>query len=206
MHGLRRLCVVALAVLASIGAACNDDGRALEPAPDVPISPETTTAPSGPDTVEADTAAPLSLTLSSPSFVDAGPLPAEFTCDGVDVPPPLTISGTPAGTAELAVAVVDADADGYVHWVVAGLPPTITQLDAGVLPPEAVTARTGSGRTGWEGPCPPEDDAPHRYVFTVYALAEPLGLSPDVDGRQAIGLIESSALLASAKITGTYGA
>lgn len=197
---------VALAVLASTGAACNDDGRSLDPAPEVPIAPETTTTSSMPATAGADTAAPLGLTISSPSFADGEAFDTEFTCDGLDVPPPLTITGVPAGTAELAIAVVDADAGGYVHWVLTAVPPTVTRIESGAVPPGAVSALTSSGVTGWDGPCPPEGDGAHRYVFTVYALAEPVGLAPRTEGRQAIELIESGALLDSATITATYDA
>jgi hypothetical protein len=196
----------ALAPLLLAVGACNDDGRTLDPAPEVPISPETTGAPSGPDTIEADTAAPLRLTISSPSFADGAPLDPEFTCDGLNVPPPLTITGVPPSAVELAITVVDVDAGGDVHWVLTGVPPTVTQLDSGVVPPAAVSGLTDSGVAGWDGPCPPEGDGPHQYVFTVYALAEPLGLTPGTEGRQAIELIESSALLASARTTGTYEA
>jgi hypothetical protein len=35
------------------------------------------------------------------------------------------------------------------------------------------------GRDGWAGPCPPSGT--HRYVFTVYALSEPLGLGPGAE-------------------------
>lgn len=205
---MRRFVRLATAVVlvAPVLVGCNDDGRSLDDAPEVPISRETTTS-AGPGTADTSgTAAPLGLTISSPSFADGQPLNPAFTCDGDNVPPPLTIVGAPEATVELALTVVDADADGYVHWVLAGIPRQVTQLESGVVPPEAVTARTDSGVDGWDGPCPPEADGPHRYVFTVHALAESIGLGPGLDGRAAIDLIESSAVLATATITATYDA
>lgn len=193
------LCLVALAGVLS---ACNDDGRALAPAPTVPVSAETTSTAVPPAPQPGFTSGD-GLTLVSPSFASGAPLAADFTCDGLDVPPPLQVSGVPGTAAELAVAVTDRSADGYVHWVLTGLPTTVTAIEPGVVPPEATAAVTDGGILGWEGPCPPEGDGPHEYGFVVYALSEPLGLAPGTTGRDAIPLIEQSAI-ASSVLVGTY--
>lgn len=181
-------------------AACNDDGRTLAPAPPVPAEQATTT--SGP--AGSVPAAEVGLLLTSPAFTEGGILDPAFTCDGVDVPPPLEISGVPASAAELSIVVTDRDADGFVHWVIAGLSPSITRIESGVLPPAAVTARSDGGGSGWHGPCPPDGDDPHAYEFVVYASAEPIGLAQDLDGREAIELIETAAI-ASDVLVGFYG-
>jgi Raf kinase inhibitor-like YbhB/YbcL family protein len=181
-------------------AACNDDGRTLAPAPPVPAQQATTTsAPVG--SVPAEQ---LGLVLTSPAFTDGGILDPAFTCDGIDVPPPLEVSGVPATAAELAIVVTDRDADGFVHWVIAGLSPSVTRIESGVLPPAAVTARSDGGVQGWQGPCPPDGDAPHAYELVVYAAAEPIGLDAGLDGRQAISIIEGAAI-ASDVLTVFYG-
>ena len=59
----------------------------------------------------------------SSAIPDGGEIPARYTCRGEDVSPPLLWTGVPSGTVELAVVVRDVDAEGFVHWVVAGLPP-----------------------------------------------------------------------------------
>ena len=190
-HDLRVVRPLALlAAVALVLAACNDDGRTLAPAPTVPEQRATTTtsAPPAPDVGVED-----GLTLSSPAFTDGDFLDPSFTCDGIDVPPPLAISGIPPAAAELAIVVTDRDAAGFVHWAIAGLAPSITKLESGVVPPDAVTARNSSGVEGWSGPCPPGDE-PHAYEFVVYAVAEPLGLTPGLDGRQAIDLIQQAAI------------
>ena len=181
-------------------AACNDDGRTLAPAPPVPAEQATSTS----TPLASVPSAEVGLVLTSPAFVEGGVLDAAFTCDGVDVPPPLEISGVPSAAAELAIVVTDRDADGFVHWVIAGLSPSITRLESGVLPPAAVTARSDGGTSGWQGPCPPDDDDPHAYEFVVYAAAEPIGLTPDLAGRQAIEIIEDAAI-ASDVLVGFYG-
>ena len=188
--------MLTVVVVAAAAAGCNDDGRTLAPAPPVPISPETTT------TTQAVGQA-LGLTLRSPAFEDGAALDASFTCDGVNVPPPLEVVGVPEAAAELAVVMTDLDAGGEVHWVLTGLPATVTRIESGLIPPEARAAVTDSGVEGWDGPCPPADDGPHTYEFVVHALPEPIGLAPGTPGRDAIGLIEQSSLGRAALVT-TY--
>ena len=53
---------------------------------------------------------------------DGAAIPVEFTCDGADDAPLITWTAPPDGTAELAMSVIDPDADGFVHWLVVGLP------------------------------------------------------------------------------------
>lgn len=127
--------------------------------------------------------APVTMVLRSPVFADGGRIPVRHTCDGEDVPPPLSWSAPPPGTRSLALTVEDPDAPGgvFVHWVVTGLPPK-----ARSVPP---------GTPGWRGPCPPKGDRPHRYVFTIWALREP------VTDRGAIGRVA----IARGVLVGRYG-
>lgn len=190
----RATLVVASIALALGVAACNDDGRTLAPASSLPpITP--------PATATTDRVADL--TLTSPVFEDGAPLDPDFTCDGLDVPPPLIVSGVPQGTAELAIVMRDLDADGYVHWVVAGIPSVTRRIETGVLPPGAVVAENDAGIAGWSGPCPPPGDPQHRYEFTVYATAEPIGLVADQPADQAVATIEAAAV-ASDSIVAVY--
>lgn len=186
----------AAAVLSTLAlVACNDDGRTLAPAPEVPASPLTTsTTTTSTSTTSAVLDADVPLSVRSPGLAEGARLPVEHTCDGADVQPPLVFAGAPSAAAELAVAVVDLDADGYVHWVVAGLPAGTLRLDAGDLPPSAVEARAGDGEIGWRGPCPPPGDGAHRYEFRVYAMAEPVGLAPGLAGRDAVEILEEAAV------------
>lgn len=142
------------------------------------------------------------LVVSSPSFAAGGAIPQQFTCDGDEISPALEIEGIPDDTAELAVVVRDPDADGFVHWVVAGLPAETTAIDEGALPDTAVEADNGFGQPGWAGPCPPEGN--HTYEFTVYALSEPSGLSRDADAEDGAGTVEDAPAVATATLRGTY--
>ncbi|MGB8501973.1 YbhB/YbcL family Raf kinase inhibitor-like protein, partial [Mycobacterium sp.] len=74
--------------------------------------------------------------VSSPAFVDNTPIPAEYSCNGRNVPPPLRWENVPAGAESLALVVDDPDAVGglYIHWVVTGIPPSTTEIVEGALP------------------------------------------------------------------------
>ena len=112
---------------------------------------------------------------------------------------------TPTAAAELAIALVDVSADGFVHWVVAGLPVDVGVIDPTALPAGAVQARSSSGIVGWDGPCPPPGDVDHRYEVRAYALSEPLGLAPGTEGRAAVELLDDAAI-GRAILSATYGA
>ncbi len=150
--------------------------------------------------------APMTMTLSSALFADDAMIPTRSTCDGEDVSPPLTWDGVPAGAAELALTMVDPDAPGgtFVHWVVWGIDPATHELDEGVLPDGVHQGRTGFGKTGYGGPCPPKGDQAHRYVFTIYALSSPVALA---DGASIDDLRSNmdGKVLAEGTLVGRYG-
>ena len=141
----------------------------------------------------ASTTAPAAepLTLSSSAIADNGTIPARYTCRADDVSPPLLWQGVPAGTVELAVVVRDVDAEGFVHWVIAGLPPDVGGLAEGTPPAGAVEAANDFGRPGWAGPCPPAGT--HTYEFRVYALSQPSGVVVGEPGSDAAGRVEAGA-------------
>ncbi len=65
-----------------------------------------------------------------------------------------------------------------MHWVASGFDPSLTGLGEGELPPGAVEGANDYGGTGYGGPQPPVGDPAHRYFFRLYALSEPLAVSP----------------------------
>jgi Raf kinase inhibitor-like YbhB/YbcL family protein len=150
--------------------------------------------------------APMTVTLRSPAFGDGDTIPRVHTCDGEDVSPPLEWSGVPSDAAELALVVEDPDAPGgtFVHWVLWGLDAGQPGLGQGQVPAGAREGRNDFGRIGWGGPCPPRGSDPHRYVFTLLALSDPLtveaGASADTVKRAAEG-----EALAEGRLTARYG-
>src|SRR3954447_3061286 len=86
-------------------------------------SPSATSAP----TTKAS--ATVNFVVTSSAFQDGAPIPTDYTCDAGNKQLPIAWSGTPSGTAELALTMDDPDAGGFVHWVVAGIPATATAID-----------------------------------------------------------------------------
>lgn len=132
----------------------------------------------------------MALTLTSESFADGDYLDDRhvlsenygFGCAGGNVSPHLAWSGAPAGTRSFALTCYDPDAptgSGFWHWLVVNIPAEVDSLPAGagdpasgLLPPGALQTRTDFGAPGYGGPCPPEGDHPHRYVFTLFAVGQ----------------------------------
>jgi Raf kinase inhibitor-like YbhB/YbcL family protein len=119
----------------------------------------------------------------------------------------------------------------FFHWVLVDLPPDTPPIERGEFS-DGVTARGKPGPhaprnarqgindyTGWfagdkdmagnyfgyDGPCPPwNDELPHHYVFTLYALDVPRlaasGIFRGADARSAM----AGHILAEARVTGRY--
>ena len=180
----RALWVLAVAGLALGG--CNDDGRTLEPtSATMPPSEVPETSTSG----EA-----LGLRVSSPDVADGTELDPAFTCDGGGGAPRLVFSGAPPAAAELAVAIVDLDADDRVHFVASGLPSSTTDLDPLQPPVDAVLGRSDGDVLGWEAPCLAREDGTHRFEIRLYAMAEPVGLTPGLPGADAVDVLERASI------------
>jgi Raf kinase inhibitor-like YbhB/YbcL family protein len=143
--------------------------------------------------------------LRSPSFGDHQPIPARHAKDHDNLSPALAWSGVPEGAIELAVLCEDPDTPSgtFVHWVLAGLPPSSTGLAEGEHPAGSVEGRNDFGEDGYGGPLPPVGDDPHRYFFRLYAASTSLGLTAGAsagDLRRALAGKE----LASGTLVGTY--
>jgi Raf kinase inhibitor-like YbhB/YbcL family protein len=149
-------------------------------------------------------AAPRTIRVLSPAFHDGGTIPKRFTCDGADLSPMLRLADVPPRARELALIVEDPDADRFVHWSVLGIPPGAAVIPEGEVPRGAVETENSFGDKGWGGPCPPEADDPHRYVFAVYALRTPLDLGADASADEVRDGI-ADATIGRGTLTGRYG-
>jgi Raf kinase inhibitor-like YbhB/YbcL family protein len=178
-------------------------------------------------------AAPTVFTISSPDLA-SGTFATRFIlngfgCTGGNVSPELQWSNIPIGTKSLALQVYDPDApsgSGFWHWAIYNIPPSTTGLAQGAgnspatLPPGAFGGNTDfldTGTTGgngnYGGPCPPQGDPPHRYIFTLYALSvdklEVAGGVPKTGTAGLYGFVLNkgigTALIAKTSFTATYG-
>lgn len=138
-----------------------------------------------------------------------------FGCSGENKSPSLQWSGAPEGTKSYALTVYDPDAptgSGFWHWFVVNIPGNVTELasNAGAigganLPKGAKHVRIDYGIHGFGGPCPPQGDPPHRYIFTVHALkVERLDIPDDATAAVA-GFMVNANSLGKASFTAKYG-
>lgn len=164
----------------------------------------------------------MPMKLTSESFKDGDYLAQQhvlsadygFGCAGGNASPSLRWEGAPPDTKSFAVTCFDPDAptgSGFWHWVVVNIPPNVTQLPldagnvtSGRLPAGSLQVRTDFGKPGYGGPCPPEGDHPHRYLFTVYAVSmDRLPVTADT-APAVVGFYLHFNTLAKASLMGLY--
>jgi len=160
-------------------------------------------------------------TVTSTEVKHKGTVPEEqvyngFGCKGSNVSPSLAWHNVPSAAKSFAITVFDPDAptgSGWWHWVMFNIPANVATVarnagdpSSGVAPKDAVQSRNDFGKTGYGGPCPPQGDRPHRYVFTVYALKVDKLQGADENASPAmIGFMINANQIAKASIQATYG-
>jgi Raf kinase inhibitor-like YbhB/YbcL family protein len=152
----------------------------------------------------------MALTLASPVIPPGAEIPAQYTCDGADISPPLTWSGLPDGTGSLVLVVEDPDAPSGVfrHWAVFDIPAGARGLDAGYSANRPATglheARNDFGNPGYGGPCPPKGHGTHHYHFRLLAISRPtLDLRAPATTLDVLKAAEPYAI-GRAELVGTY--
>lgn len=151
------------------------------------------------------------LKISSESFEDGGNIPEEFTCDGEDKSPPLSIRNVPSDADSLALIVDDPDAPGGIfdHWLIWNLPADIEKIPEGVSRKRTLSSLDGAvqgtndfGEVGYRGPCPPSGPS-HRYRFKLFALSSSLDLDPGAKKSELQDAIKDK-ILKECQIVGKY--
>ena len=230
MRIARPILLFSLPVITIAFVGCNSDGRTLRPArPDQTGSVYTTTTTSTVPTQVIDGSA-LDPALETPALAfvlnlpweEGGAIDPRYTCDGADIQPGFSWLGAPADAVEMALVVVDTDADDVVHWVVAGLDPNDPFVGENSVPVGAIEGRNQLAATpavgqttttlagalpddadiGWSGPCPPAGTS-HHYLFSLYALAQQLELPTGSDAADMQAAIDAVALSVTHR-TGVY--
>lgn len=141
-----------------------------------------------------------SLHVESKAFRDQGVIPRKYTCDGLNVSPPLDISFLPQSAVCLAVLAEDPDApiSTWLHWMAWNIPVSHH------LPENLQRGLQGFNdfnKRYYCGPCP--ISGTHRYVFRVYALDTLLDVHPGIKKNEFLKAI-SDHIVAYGELTGTY--
>jgi len=150
----------------------------------------------------------MEMKLESAGFKEGQAIPKQYTCDGVNVSPPLEWNGVPKNAKTLAVICDDPDAPSgtWVHWVLYNLPaddmglienaPATEKLKAG-----GMQGKNDFGKIGYGGPCPP--GGTHRYFFKLYALDAELNLKPGATKSELLKSMEGH-VIAQGQLMGTH--
>jgi len=151
----------------------------------------------------------MNLTVLSTAFAMGSAIPAEYTCSGADISPPLSWSEVPEATQSIAIICHDPDAPvgDWSHWVIWNLSPQLSELPQRVppkadVPGGAVQGINDFGRHGYGGPCPPPGK-PHRYFFKVFALDSKLELDSSSE-KEALLKAMKGHILAQGELMGTF--
>ncbi|MBA7700362.1 hypothetical protein ES703_109073 [subsurface metagenome] len=150
----------------------------------------------------------MDIKIKSPAFVPGGKIPGKYTCDGMDISPPLAWTSGPGGTKTFALICDDPDAPmgTWVHWVLFNLPADIIELRENVLPERELKGGAKQGmndfrKIGYGGPCPP--GGTHRYYFKLYALDTEINLETGATKSELLKAMEGH-ILAEGQLMGKY--
>lgn len=143
-----------------------------------------------------------SMQMTSSAFQHNSAMPSEFTCDGENINPPLSITDVPANAKSLVLIVDDPDAVVGVwdHWVVFNVNPLINEIKQNTQP-QGTPGKNSGGRNSYQGPCPPSGT--HRYFFKLYALDATLNL-PEGSTKKQVESAMQGHILAKAELVGLY--
>ena len=153
--------------------------------------------------------APTKMQLKSDAFKQDTLIPSWFTGEGEDVSPALAWENPPDGTKAFAVICHDPDAPlvsssgtyGFVHWVLYNIPGDVTHLDEGTQ--LYTNGITDFGKTGYNGPMPPNGHGLHNYYFWVLALDKAVALAPGLTLWQLLEKTEPH-LIGMNRLMGRY--
>ena len=117
--------------------------------------------------------------------------------------PPLAVKNIPEGTRALAMTVVDPEGviGPWVHWIVYNINPDTTDIPENTQP--GVQALNDFGNFYYGGPCL-EDEKPHKFIFTLYALKAFLHDITEGATKDTLEKAMAGKIIAKAELIGIY--
>ncbi len=150
----------------------------------------------------------MEIKITSSAFEEGDLIPENYTCDGIDVSPPISWTSVPEGTKTLALICDDPDAPigTWVHWVLFNLPAATNEIPENILPERTLESGAKQGmndfhKIGYGGPCPPSGT--HRYYFKIFALDIELDLEAGATKPDLLRAMEGH-ILAEGQLMGRY--
>ena len=144
-----------------------------------------------------------SMTITSPVFSNENLIPAKYTCEGVNINPPLSISTVSIFAKSLVLIVDDPDSPSgdFTHWIIFNIDPKTLSIDENSIPEKSLEGMNDFGEPHYGGPCPPSGT--HRYIFKLYALDIKLGLEKGATKKQVLDAMKGH-ILEQTKLIGKY--
>jgi Raf kinase inhibitor-like YbhB/YbcL family protein len=107
------------------------------------------------------------LNIYCPLSINNSMMPIKFTCDGLNVSPPINIDGLPSAAFVLAIIMEDLNSPTpfWVHWLACNIPLTKHLKENAVI---GISGLNDFSKSYYFGPCPTYGK--HEYNFRVYAL------------------------------------
>lgn len=142
--------------------------------------------------------------ITSTAFQNNSLIPTEYTCDGKNINPPLTIAEVPENTKSLAIIVEDPDAPvktNFTHWVLFNISPETQEILENSIPPGSLQGNNDFGEASYKGPCPPKGI--HHYIFTLYALDKYLDVLEGTTKEQVLDNMQGH-IIESTHLIGIY--
>ena len=142
--------------------------------------------------------------VTSPAFPPGGKYPADFTCDGAGVSPPIEWKGVPEGTESFALSLWHVPPPGGVksYWVLYNIPANVTGLPRNVKG-IGVSGLNDKRRTDYDPMCS-QGPGLKTYHITVYALSKELALAPGQATRAELLRAIAEVKLAQKTLTYQY--
>jgi phosphatidylethanolamine-binding protein (PEBP) family uncharacterized protein len=120
------------------------------------------------------------MAITSPAFVSNGAIPAQYTCDGANISPPLQWQNVPSKAAALVLFIIDDNPTGPasgIRWIVGDIDPSSKGVAAGKTPPGGIVGSDTQNHAGYGGICPARGKT-STIEFVLYALKKKIPLSP----------------------------
>jgi Raf kinase inhibitor-like YbhB/YbcL family protein len=125
-------------------------------------------------------------------------------CGGTNKAPGFTWVNPPDKTQSFAILELDPDGQrgaGAKHWVLYNIPASATGISTAEIAAGKYTPGRGiADVVGYRGPCPAIGDAPHHYVFTLYALDAPPALPAGLDRDGLLAAMNGHVLAATTTV------
>ena len=150
----------------------------------------------------------MEIKVTSSAFKDGEMIPSKYTCDGINISPPIHWQTEAKGIKSFTLIADDPDAPmgDWIHWVVFNIPPGIRELTEDSkanrnLPDEALMGINDFRTISYGGPCPPSGT--HRYFFKVYGLDVVLHLKAGATDKELLDAMKGH-ILAQGQLVGLY--